>query len=382
VKHNSVIGTTFLPVLFAGVFLATSSLAQATLVNVTSCGPATFPGTTCTIPATGAGHLIAVGWQTGSMANTAATIGVSDNAGNVYFEAARAIDSSAGAVVDLWYAKNSSAGATTINITPSETVTNAGVVVWEFAGVDPNSSLDQTAVLNNQPVSSTVTGGSISTSASNEAVISLAAASGGNLVLAAGSAFTSDSTLKGNGWSHAVPSSAGAYSAQWVENPSGTFAGASASFRAAATGGGGTGYSPCDLNHDGVINSTDVSQAVATITNPPANCPATINGAGSCNAAVTQRVVAAAQPGGTCHPVAISWTASTSPNLAGYNIYRSLSSSSGYSKLNSSLINGTTYIDGTSQAGQTYYYVVTAVDTSSNESAYSSPPVAAAVPSP
>ena len=40
---------------------------------------------------------------------------------------------------------------------------------------------------------------------------------------------------------------------------------------------------------------------------------------------------------------------------------------------------GTTFVDGSVQSGQTYYYVVTAVDTSGTESAYSNQ-VQAAIP--
>jgi TolB protein len=49
--------------------------------------------------------------------------------------------------------------------------------------------------------------------------------------------------------------------------------------------------------------------------------------------------------------------------------------------LNSSLVSGTTYTDTTAQAGQTYYYVSTAVNSSDQESAYSNE-AQAVVPSP
>jgi hypothetical protein len=141
-------------------------------------------------------------------------------------------------------------------------------------------------------------------------------------------------------------------------------------------------YDACDLNQDGVVNSLDVNIAVGWVLNPPSPCPVTIPGAGSCNAAVVQRVIAASLPGGTCYPVVLTWTASTSSNVTGYNVYRSTTSGSGYVLLNSSLITGTTYTDGTSQPGQTYYYVATSVNSSGTESAYSSPPIVATIPSP
>jgi hypothetical protein len=66
--------------------------------------------------------------------------------------------------------------------------------------------------------------------------------------------------------------------------------------------------------------------------------------------------------GAGMHDVILSWTASTTPSVVGYNVYRGTTSGGPYpTELNSSPINGTTYTDATAQAGQTYYYVVTAV---------------------
>jgi fibronectin type 3 domain-containing protein len=69
--------------------------------------------------------------------------------------------------------------------------------------------------------------------------------------------------------------------------------------------------------------------------------------------------------------VSLSWMASTSPNIVGYNVYRATASGGGYVKLNGSPVSGTSYIDASVIAGQVYYYVATAVDGSSNESVYS-----------
>jgi hypothetical protein len=72
----------------------------------------------------------------------------------------------------------------------------------------------------------------------------------------------------------------------------------------------------------------------------------------------------------TAHTVALSWTASTS-TVSGYNVYRSTTSGSGYSKMNGSLVSNVNYTDSAVQNGSTYYYVTTAVDSSGNESSYS-----------
>jgi len=70
------------------------------------------------------------------------------------------------------------------------------------------------------------------------------------------------------------------------------------------------------------------------------------------------------------HSVTLSWIASTS-TVAGYNVYRSTTSGSGYVKVNSSLVIGLTYTDSNVVSGTTYFYVATAADSSGNESAFS-----------
>jgi hypothetical protein len=73
------------------------------------------------------------------------------------------------------------------------------------------------------------------------------------------------------------------------------------------------------------------------------------------------------------YSVNLSWDASTSPNIAGYNIYRaSYSGSCGsFGKINSSLNTTTLYTDLAVSDGTSYCYATTAVNTSSEESAYS-----------
>ena len=69
--------------------------------------------------------------------------------------------------------------------------------------------------------------------------------------------------------------------------------------------------------------------------------------------------------------VDLSWNPSTSPSIVGYNVYRGTSPSGPYTKLNSSLDPSTEYTDATVQAGQTYYYATTAVNSQGEESGYS-----------
>ena len=80
------------------------------------------------------------------------------------------------------------------------------------------------------------------------------------------------------------------------------------------------------------------------------------------------------------HSVDVSWTASASA-VTGYNVYRGTVSGGPYTLLNSSQIALTAYTDSTVQSGQTYFYVVTAVDANNVESVYSNE-VSAVVPFP
>jgi hypothetical protein len=74
---------------------------------------------------------------------------------------------------------------------------------------------------------------------------------------------------------------------------------------------------------------------------------------------------------GTADSVLLNWTASPSAGVTGYNVYRSMASGSVYAKITSSPVGGLTYTDTTVVDGQTYYYVVTSVDATGDESAYS-----------
>jgi hypothetical protein len=69
--------------------------------------------------------------------------------------------------------------------------------------------------------------------------------------------------------------------------------------------------------------------------------------------------------------VSLTWDDNFEINLDGYNVYRSTTSGSGYSKINGTLVSDSNYIDNTVINGTPYFYVVTAVDTNNNESAYS-----------
>jgi hypothetical protein len=70
------------------------------------------------------------------------------------------------------------------------------------------------------------------------------------------------------------------------------------------------------------------------------------------------------------HFVSLAWS-ETSSGVTGYNVYSSTQPSGPYSRLNTAPVSSMAYTDNTVQSGQTYYYCVTALDSSGDESGYS-----------
>jgi hypothetical protein len=113
--------------------------------------------------------------------------------------------------------------------------------------------------------------------------------------------------------------------------------------------------------------ATGILTGTATVTSNATNSPATVSLSGT-----------GVQP--VAHSVTLVWAAST-PAVYGYNVYRSSDSGTSYAKLDSTLITTTQYKDSSVQAGQTYLYSATSVDSSNVESSYSNP-VSVTIPTP
>jgi hypothetical protein len=92
-----------------------------------------------------------------------------------------------------------------------------------------------------------------------------------------------------------------------------------------------------------------------------------VMGCGGAVSQVSYKVVVQATAN---HVVDISWHASTSGNVVGYNVYRSPDAAT-WKKINASLIASTLYSDSTVADSTTYYYAATAVDVYSHESSKS-----------
>jgi hypothetical protein len=104
-----------------------------------------------------------------------------------------------------------------------------------------------------------------------------------------------------------------------------------------------------------------------TVWSTAANSPATISTTGRRLQPIT-------------HSVTLSWEASTSM-VVGYYVYRGMQLGGPYTKLNNSALAAVFFPDATVEAGRTYFYVVTAVDSSALESEFSTE-VSATIPTP
>jgi hypothetical protein len=78
------------------------------------------------------------------------------------------------------------------------------------------------------------------------------------------------------------------------------------------------------------------------------------------------------------HVVSLNWNASTSQNIAGYNMYRSPDGAT-WKKVNVNLIASTLYSDSTVSNSSTYCYAASAVDIYGHESS-KTPPVKVTIP--
>jgi hypothetical protein len=83
------------------------------------------------------------------------------------------------------------------------------------------------------------------------------------------------------------------------------------------------------------------------------------------------------------HDVVLTWTASPSGGIMGYNVYRGTKSGGeGTAPLNSAPVNGATFTDANVTAGTDYYYVVTSVASDGTTESAPSAETNATVPTP
>jgi hypothetical protein len=142
----------------------------------------------------------------------------------------------------------------------------------------------------------------------------------------------------------------------------------------------GSGYSLSNLILPLTLAAGQSSGFSVTFSPPNSG---TVNGSASLtsNATNSPSVEVLSGAGIYGHSVNLSWTASGSSGVTGYNVFRSQTSGGPYVQVNASAVPGTSYVDSDVAAGQTYYYVATSVGSGSQQSGYSNQ-ATANVPSP
>jgi hypothetical protein len=166
-----------------------------------------------------AGDLLVVGI---TLAALGSVISITDNApggGNAYESDVRASDPSTESA-EIWYARNSRAGATEVTVTLSAA---PSFVMWftELSGLDPTSPLDATNTVSDQMATGSILPAPrVSPSAASAVVLSIVALTGSVTAIESGNPFVSLGTQQGNDEAYYVAHSSGAYGASWtIENP-------------------------------------------------------------------------------------------------------------------------------------------------------------------
>ncbi len=119
----------------------------------------------------------------------------------------------------------------------------------------------------------------------------------------------------------------------------------------------------------GVTSKASSSTTSLNLTGTPTKAgtssfSAKVTGCGGVSSEVAYKVVIQSTAN---HVVDLSWNASSTKDVAGYNVYRSPDGKS-WKKINTSLVGSTLYADSTVSNGSTYYYAATAVDIYGKES--------------
>ena len=128
--------------------------------------------------------------------------------------------------------------------------------------------------------------------------------------------------------------------------------------------------SSCDLNADGAVNVLDVQLIInQEIGASGFSCTANVGGVLGCTDSARQVVIKSALGQG-CHFIYLTWTASPSAGVTGYNIYRGTASGAeSATPLNTSPVTGVSFADTTAVSGTTYYYIVKATNGTTESSA-------------
>lgn len=236
----------FLPFLILLCALFVPIGAQATLTQVQhkfASSNASANTVVVTVTALGSGNLVIVG-ALGTASDTIS--GVADGS-NTYVQATscRAV-SAGGRFTDVWYAKNSVSGPTTVTVTFGTTNTNRKeAYVHEVSGAATSAPFDACGTLTDTGNGSlNLTGAAVTTVAANTYIIGLERTNQSSTNAGAGGGFTNDDASNAGASVHRIVSAQGAYTPTYVNTGTSPTddAYSTASFKAAS--GGGATFTP------------------------------------------------------------------------------------------------------------------------------------------
>ncbi|HEX5481093.1 MAG TPA: choice-of-anchor D domain-containing protein, partial [Terriglobia bacterium] len=374
-------------------------------------------------------NVVIVGWND----STAAVQSVTDKDGNPYTLATGPTKVSGALSQSIYYARSvraAAAGANSVTVSFSTAAVYPDIRVLEYAGADPANPVDVTAASSG----SSTTSASAAATTTNPTDLIVGANIVRTSTTGAGSSFTRRMITSPDGdlAEDQMTARAGSYTASAPLSDSGPWVMQMVAFRTASAGslpgnpGGGSGTSggsggtdsalitasPGSLGFGDVTvggnstlpivlkntGSSSVNISLATVTGTGFRlsgsllpltltagqnsslsvifAPAAIgNASGSVTVVSTASnsptVVTLSGAGVGSHSVRLSWGASESGGVTGYNVYRGSTSGGPYSKVNSSPVTGTAYTDTGVEGSEEYFYVTTAVSSGGMESSYS-----------
>jgi len=375
---------------------------------------------------TAAGNFIAVVIQGGQPGEVFA---VTDSQGNTYLQAIQSNEDTAGETIAIYYATNIAGGANTLYVFQSL----GGAfrfAILEYSGVARTNALDVAAAA--QGAGAFPNSGSVTTTMNGDLLLG-GIMTTGEQFYTAGSGYTIEQSVPTLPNTKVIAEdqlqpTAGATSATASLGVADFWAAVVATFKPAASGGSststsGSGSSPSTgqgqlavsmpaLNFGSVNIGSSSSQTVTLSDSGTANVVisnVTILGAGISSSGVYVGLVltlgeqvplnvtfapaatvgvsgsitvasnaanspisvvvsgAGLQP--ASHSADLAWNAST--GAVGYNVYRGTVSGGPYASVTGTPVTTTSFTDANVQAGQTYYYVVTSLNSSGVESAFS-----------
>ncbi len=356
--------------------------------------------------------------------NGATPSAITDSQGNSFTSVRTPLTTPGGAVGSVYYAKNIKGGADTVTVTLSATSSYLEVYFSEYSGINPTSPIDTQAGATGN--AGTVSSGAATTTTTGDIIYGFCVA---DWACTAGSGFTARSTLNSNlvedmtagspgqyaatgtatnGWSMLMvalkPNSAAPAGSQQSPSAAVSLSTTSLTFGSIAVGLTSTLQTLTVTNTGSVTlsiggisltgaNPTDFSEVTTCGTSLAIGNSCTvvvlftplISGNLSASLSVADNAPGSPQSvslsGAGGHDVVLTWTASSTPGVPGYYVYRGTASGKqSTTPLNSTPIAGTFYADSNVTAGQAYYYVLTAVGSNGTTLSAQSSEVSATVP--